>query len=192
MFKFTKEDIKKLVEEYPYLLPRNVWTGKVVEDYNYTWLNGFNSIPDGWQLLFLQLCKDIKQPLIDANYLEDFRFGQIKEKFNELRCYHFGAPQEVEEILQKYEVMARLVCTRCGRPAYYETSNYIASYCIDCWKDFVRHKNGDFIEPTFEFETATIKDGKKFVKRISYKDEWERYLEVLKNVKSKQYRDLQR
>lgn len=33
----TQEEIKQLVERYPYLLPRNVWTDKVPEDYDYTY-----------------------------------------------------------------------------------------------------------------------------------------------------------
>lgn len=185
MLNLTKEDIKKLVEEYPYLLPRNVWTGKVVEDYDYTWLNGFNSIPKGWELLFLQMCKDIRQPLVDANYLNEFRFSQIKEKYNELRCYHFGAPQEVEQILQKYEIMARLVCTRCGRPATYETRGYIESFCDDCWKDCARHEKGEWIKPEFEFTVIGYKNGKETKRKVSFKEEWERYLEVLENVKGK-------
>ena len=35
-----QEQIKKLVERYPYLLPRNVWTGEVPEDYDYTYIIG--------------------------------------------------------------------------------------------------------------------------------------------------------
>lgn len=186
MLKFTKEDIKKLVKEYPYLLPRNVWTGKVVEDYDYTWLNGFNSIPEGWQLMFLQMCEDIKQPLVDANCLEQFRFSQIKEKYNQLRCYHFGAPQDVDRILYKYEVMARYVCTRCGEPATYETQGYIESFCDDCWKDIARHEKGEWIKPEFEFKIIRCKDGKETVEKISFKEEWERYLKALKELKRRE------
>lgn len=88
----TQEDIKKLVERYPYLLPRNVWTDKLPEDYDYTYIKGLE-IPNGWRKLFFQMCEDIRQPLIDANYLDKFRFTQIKEKYNSLRCYHCGAPR---------------------------------------------------------------------------------------------------
>ena len=33
--------IRSLIEKYPFLLPRNDWTGEVVEDYDYefTWAN---------------------------------------------------------------------------------------------------------------------------------------------------------
>jgi hypothetical protein len=84
-----KTKVKVLVERYPYLLPRNVWNDKVPEDYDYTYIMGIDTIPKGWQKLFLQMCEDIRQPLIDADYLDKFRFSQIKEKYNGLCCCHF-------------------------------------------------------------------------------------------------------
>ena len=36
-----------------------------------------------------------------AKALEDFYFLQVKEKYNELRCYHTGS-KEIEEIIDKY------------------------------------------------------------------------------------------
>ena len=33
----TKEQNKKLIERYPFLMPRNRWTGKVPEDYDYSY-----------------------------------------------------------------------------------------------------------------------------------------------------------
>lgn len=135
----TKEETKKLVERYPYLLPYNVWTGKVPEEYDYSYTFPLE-IPDGWMKLFLQMCEDIRQPLIDAGRIDDFRFLQVKEKYNHLTVYFNGAPDEVCEIIDKYSTMSRYVCTRCGKPAVYETLGYIASYCEDCWKDVARHK----------------------------------------------------
>ena len=39
---------KELVERYPYLLPRNVFTDKLADDYNYDYINGIGEIPPGW------------------------------------------------------------------------------------------------------------------------------------------------
>ena len=96
------EKIKYLVERYPFLLPRNVFSDKIPEDYDYSYIKHLE-IPKGWFRLFLQLCEDIRQPLIDAGCLDTFRFTQVKEKYNQLRCYHTGAPEVVNDILLKYE-----------------------------------------------------------------------------------------
>ena len=171
----NKEKIKEIVERYPYLLPRNVWTDKVPEDYDYTYIKGLE-IPAGWRRLFFQMCEDIRQPLIDADYLDRFRFSQIKEKYNEMRCYHFGAPEEVCNIIRKYEQMAYYVCTKCGKPATYETQGYFASYCDDCFKDLVRHQDVEPIEFRSYFKISGRKNGENYEKIISFEDEWNRYL----------------
>ena len=180
----TQEEIKKLVERYPYLLPRNVFTGEVPEDYDYTYIRGIGEIPAGWNKLFLQMCEDIRQPLIDAGYLDEFQFSQIKEKWNRLECYNFGAPEVVHDIIDKYSVMASYVCTHCGKPATYETQGWIASFCDDCWKDFVRHEDVEKIEFKPYYKVTGFKNGEHYEETISFEDEWNRYLDSIKNDKN--------
>ena len=175
------EQNKALVERYPFLLPRNVWTDKVPEDYDYSYIRGIHEIPEGWKKLFFQMCEDIRQPLIDANYLDQFRFTQIKEKYNTLRLYHYGAPTEVNEILHRYTIMASYVCTCCGRPADVETNNYVVSYCNDCWNK-ISEQYCDTIKPIEFVPHYTIigyEKGEKRTKTVSFKDEWNRYLELI-------------
>lgn len=180
----TKEEVKKLVERYPYLLPYNVWTGNVPEDYDYSYIFPLE-IPDGWMKLFLQMCEDIRQPLIDANYLDKFRFTQVKEKYNELRCYHCGAPQSVIDIIDKYEQMARYICTRCGKPATYETQGYFESFCEDCWKDCARHERVKRLDFTPYFRRTIYQNGNKREEIVSFENEWKRYLKALGDLDSK-------
>lgn len=170
-----QEEVRKLVERYPYLLPRNVWTGEVPEDYDYTYTT-YLEIPKGWYGLFLQMCEDIRQPLIDAGYLDKFRFSQVKEKYNRLECYNFGAPKEVHDIINKYSVMAGYVCTQCGRPATCETQWYIASFCDDCRKDYVRHERIEWIKFKPWFEVTGFENGEYYKKKVSFEEEWKRYL----------------
>ena len=172
----TKKEIKNLVERYPYLLPRNVWTDEVPEDYDYSYIRGMAELPDGWHRLFLQLCKDIRQPLIDANFLDKFRFSQIKEKYNRMECYNFGAPAEVQDIIDKYSVMAGYVCTRCGKPATCETQGYFASFCDDCWKDVARYEHIEQIEFKPYYKVTGFANSERYEKTISFEDEWNRYL----------------
>ena len=79
---------KALIKEYPYLQPRNVWTDKIAEDYDYEYILGEHDLPEGWFELFLQMCEDIKEPLIKADYLNEFRFSQLKEKY--VYCIYIG------------------------------------------------------------------------------------------------------
>lgn len=37
---------KKLIKEYPFLLPRNRWTGEVCSDYNYEYTE-LDAMPEG-------------------------------------------------------------------------------------------------------------------------------------------------
>ena len=171
----TQEEIKQLVERYPYLLPRNVWTDRVPEDYNYTYMIGLE-LPDGWRKLFFQMCEDIRQPLIDTDYLNEFRFSQVKEKYNRMECYNFGAPEVVQEIIDKYSVMAGYVCTRCGKPATCETQGYFASFCDDCWKDAARHEHIEWIKFKPYYSVMGFANGERYEKTISFEDEWNRYL----------------
>ena len=174
----TQEKIKELVERFPFLLPRNVWTDEVDEDYDYSYLFPLE-IPSGWTRLFLQLCEDIRQPLIDADYLDKFRLLQVKEKFNRLEVYHQGVPAAasiVEEIIGKYSMMAGYVCCVCGKPATFETSGYIASYCDDCWKDYARHDKGEWLKFKPNYIVRGWANGDWYERLVSFEDEWNRYV----------------
>ena len=174
----TKEQIKALVERYPYLAPRDPWTGEIPKDYDYSRIFSLE-LPEGWIKLFFQLCEDIRQPLIDSGYINAFRFLQVKEKYNTLRCYHCGAPEEVSRIIDKYEQMAYYICTHCGKPAMYETCGYLASYCEDCWKDFARHDAVNLIEFSDSYKVQKYSKGETTIIEYSFKDEWNRYINSL-------------
>ena len=89
----TKEENKVLIERMPYLMPRNVFTDKIVDNYDYEYIRGEYELPDGWFRLFLQMREDIREPLKKADQLDSFRFSQIKEEWGVMECYNFGAPK---------------------------------------------------------------------------------------------------
>lgn len=122
---------QQLIERYPFLQPRNIWTDEIREDYDYSWTR-VDEIEEGWQELFLQMCEAIREPLIQANYLERFRFSQLKEKWGHMCCYHFGAPAEVDDIIRKYERLSAKTCIRCGEPAVKKSIGWVAPYCEKC------------------------------------------------------------
>lgn len=167
------EEEKQIVAEYPFLRLRDI-DGTVDTESKFPMMG--LEIPDGWYKLFFQMCSDIKPILEKEGMLDDFYFLQVKEKFNTLRCYHSGVPKEVDDIIMKYEAMAYYVCTRCGRPATCMTINYFASFCDDCWKDFVRHQEVKWIEFKPYFKISGFGRDGHYEKTISFKDEWNRYV----------------
>lgn len=128
---------KELIERYPFLQPRNVWTDKVPEDFDYSYTR-LDEIPNGWRMAFgLELCEELRIALIEENYLDKFRFSQIKEKYGRLCLYNFGASERVHAILRKYEKLSETVCIVCGAPATRITRGWISPFCDNCggWKD---------------------------------------------------------
>lgn len=83
---------KALIERYPFMRPRNVWTGEAIEDYDYSWTLA-DDIPDGWRIAFGdQMLEELREELIKFDYLNDYRPLQIKEKYGTLRWYDAGTP----------------------------------------------------------------------------------------------------
>ena len=126
---------KELVERHPYLLPRNVFSDEVRGDYNYEFTL-YDDIPEGWRIGFGEfLLEDLRDALVKTNYLNRFRFMQIKEKFGGLRLYCNGAPQEVHDGLRKYEYISQFIFIYCGSPRACIVDDYgwYLPLCKDCW-----------------------------------------------------------
>ena len=75
----TKEENKILIEYFPFLQPRNVWTDKIPEDYDYSYINGIGEIPKGWEKLFLQLCEDIPMDSCVMAFNKTFECKRLEE-----------------------------------------------------------------------------------------------------------------
>ena len=139
--KTTKEQNKKLVERYPFLLPRNRWTDKVSKDYDYSYTE-LDEMPDGWRIAFgRDICEEIRDELERAGYLDRYRITQIKEKYGTLRWYDFGHTERIgREIIPKYEKISAHTCICCGKPATRITLGWISPYCDNC---VPKGKNGE-------------------------------------------------
>ena len=91
----NQEANRKLIERFPFLMPRNRWTDKVPEDFDYSYTE-LDSMPDGWRKAFgEQMCEEIREELVRANYLDQYRITQIKEKYGSLRWYDFGCTERM-------------------------------------------------------------------------------------------------
>lgn len=146
---------KNLIKLHPYLLPRNVFTSKVPKDYNYTYTE-YDCVGKGWQIGFGKyLLEDLREACLKTGYLDKLRFSQIKEKYGSLRMYHFGAPQEVCDIINKYEFISEYTCYECGSPYACIVNDYgwFLPMCKHCWdkSNKRREKRG---YKTFSWEDA--------------------------------------
>ena len=137
-----EEENKKLCAKYPFLAwhgdPLYVgYTEEGEPDFGYTWED---EVPEGWRKAFCpQMWDELKAILEKADYIDKFRFAQIKEKYGTLRLYHDGIPEEIfEEVCaweSKYEELSEKVCIHCGKPAKYMSLGWISPWCEDCVKE---------------------------------------------------------
>lgn len=157
---------KKLVEDYPFLLPRSLTTDKISDsyDYQYTLLE---DIPIGWREKFgIELCEKMKKVLEKYNMLKDYRILQIKEKFGELRIHGNWSNEEFDAVIEKYIEYSRIICYRCGDKATHFDLLWrlcpVCSSCIDeLQKEFETVDNTEFIPITFFNEGIEAGKGAK-------------------------------
>lgn len=77
-------------------------------------------LPVGWHVLVLDLCVELRNAL--PPYLVDkYKVAEAKEKYYMLRWYDyiddFGEmPEDIVDIVCKYEEKSRGVCMICGAP----------------------------------------------------------------------------
>lgn len=158
--KYSKEEKetikanKRLIKEFPFLLPRNRFNDKVSYDYDYTYTE-LDDMPEGWRISFgIEMCEKIKKCLIKADYLNSYRITQIKEKYGTLRWYDNGVPESISSehysIINHYEDKSLLVCQLCGKPTKYVTSGWIAYLCEEHFKEhLLQNSELDYYELTW-------------------------------------------
>ena len=134
--KQTIEENKKLCEEFPFLIPRNRFTDKIPEDYDYTYTE---LMEDGWKKLQIDFFREVKPLLIKANFLDKYRIMDNKEKWGFWHLYDNGLPKEIfqeyNDILRKYENLSKHTCIYCGdENAKMTYCGWIFPCCKKCWE----------------------------------------------------------
>lgn len=157
---------KKLLQDYPFLLPRLLTTGNIPDDYDYQYTL-LDDIPSGWQEEFgIEMCEEMKKVLEKYDMLKDYRIFQIKEKFGELRIYGNWGNEEFDAVIKKYTDYSKIVCYRCGDKATHFDLLWrlcpVCSSCIDeLQKDFENVDKSEFIPITFFNEGIEAGKGAK-------------------------------
>lgn len=130
----TVEENKALLEKYPILRQRNVYTGEPIDNNDeYTYLD---AMPQGWAKAFgIPMFEDIQTEVNtwSKEEQEHFFFTDIKEKFGELRVYTSHMTDKLGEILEAYCAISRNVCIICGKlDVPMVNRGWISPYCRDC------------------------------------------------------------
>jgi len=125
-----EEQNSKLIERYPFLLPRNRFSGEVSKNYDFSYTELTMGMPTGWIIAFsLDMCEEIKNELVKIGSLDEYRISQIKEKYGHLRWYSFGTTSDIEAIISKYSKMSEITCEYCGEKSEYITHGWISTAC---------------------------------------------------------------
>lgn len=132
------EDNKKLTKKFPFLIPKNRWTGNIDPEYDYSYTE-LDAMPDGWRKAFgIQMCEDIQKELdtYSEKIRNDYCITQIKEKYGTLRWYTNWTTEGLETIIRKYEELSSKTCIDCGKPATKIGKGWISPYCDSCASKF--------------------------------------------------------
>ena len=136
----TPSENKALVKEYPFLRP-NI----PEEEYDWSWTM-LDLVCVGWQRLFLDVCAEIKQHMLDEKMpLDEAYFWDIKEKYGTLRTEFAGGDAAISDMLMDLEIRSMLVCPQCGKRTKYISRGYILYLCPDCAKEV--HMDCDVLTP---------------------------------------------
>lgn len=145
------EKNKELCKKYPFLIPRNRWTGEVAEDYDYSYTE-LDAMPDGWRKVFgEQMCEEIQNELNKLSEEDRLKYCilQIKEKYGYLRWYSNWYTDEIGKIIHKYEELSERTCIKCGAPATKISLGWISPWCDECAKKVGKCDNLMNIEDYF-------------------------------------------
>ena len=105
---------KRLVKQYPFLLPRDVYSDKVPDNYDYEYTEYDNLVP-GWQIGFGKLLlEDLKIACLKTGWLHKLHIEQLKEKYGSMRMYINYAPKKVNDVIRDYEYISQYICGQCG------------------------------------------------------------------------------
>ena len=123
-WRLDKSDVqlnKLMIKEFPFLLPRNRWTGLVDDDYDYSY-NELEAMSEGWLIAFgYEMICELRDELASANLLNDYRIMEIKEKYGTLCWYDAGntkkkvwkhfAPDFNNRYIHMTEIMENMIYT---------------------------------------------------------------------------------
>lgn len=189
--KQVKKKNKQLISRYPFLLPRNRWSDKVSEGYNYSYTE-LDAMPYGWRKAFGKLLlEELREELIKCNYLFDYRIAQIKEKYGALCWYSGPATGKSFEIVHKYELLSENICIDCGQPDVPALNfwGWTIPLCKKCYEErlhrlhYTRESAKVYEELQFHEDDGPM-DKSRLIENISEENRAD-YLQTIEKIRSK-------
>lgn len=92
-------------------------------------------VGDGW----IPLVQNLIEEAIEAGWNK--QICQVKEKFGGLRFYINGAPDEVYEIIRKYEELSYETCIVCGEKGELRYGGWLLTLCDKHHEENEKKKN---------------------------------------------------
>lgn len=143
-----KEELKKLLEKYPFLIHRNVFSGEACyqteeENLKYNWYNEWNDY--GWEKIWKRFMQELFK---EYDKLPDeakgkFAIWDSKEKYGTLRVSLSGYTEGMREAETILHFMSSVTCQNCGKQPrdskgnhlIWTTKGWITNLCKDCLKE---------------------------------------------------------
>ena len=154
--------MSEYINRYPWLRLKSLYTGKIYKN-----RDAMDDMPYGWEMAFGEImCKELDAAIKSAGVVDSFVFGQVKEKYGELRMYH-NQPKnsDIDIVIRKYETLSRFICIRCGKPNVpLVFAPWIRPMCHECYRKTEHCSHDDYAELT--------KDSKSEIPAVM---EWEEY-----------------
>lgn len=130
----TKDEIKILVDEYPFLWPTLIENGKFkgkVYPYDYSYCE-ISYLPEGWIRSFIpNFLKELKQILINHDIFNSYFIYKVGVNCFKLEWIGSIQLPEILDLITKYNKLIKNYCYDCGNiPSYRSTWGFVV--CNDC------------------------------------------------------------
>lgn len=145
--KHEKMRNRRLIKKYPWLIPRNVWTDKIPDDYDYSYIEWYGW-PHGWNVAFGNMyLEEFGDAVKEAGLEKKMRIEQQKEKFGYCCNYVYPVTDKISQIINKYEYISENICIICGKPDVPMINDgWLSPWCFDCWKKNYRRREKWYLE----------------------------------------------
>ena len=146
-YTLAREEMIELLEKYPFLVYRNIYSGEKThdtldEDIEYNeWTSWDGS---GWEHIWKRYLTYlfIEYDKLNEKIKKDFMIFETKEKYGSFRCYTSFGNKEIFELENKLGMISKWTCIRCGKQPknskgqhiIWRTTGWICPYCKECFK----------------------------------------------------------
>ena len=142
-----KEELKKLLEKYPFLIHRNVFSKEVCyqteeENLKHNWYNEWNGC--GWEKIWKRFMQELfkEYDKLSDEAKKKFAIFDTKEKYGTLRVSLSGYTEGMMEAETILHFMSSVTCQNCGKQPrdskgnhlIWTTRGWITNLCKDCLK----------------------------------------------------------